>query len=341
MSSQGYSKLMIYIDFAPGAFGHFVEYACNTLVAGVSAEKLPFTSAGNSHNVAIAYTESRKFRCDHYTVPNPPGDDTEPAGPLPNDALVVQIKHTADDLLVLMMGMYERSQFELNLDQLHIDTYNKLTQEPIVGSRLLLLNHINEHYCQVKESYDAVKDSSWPDINTVADFKNLPQHIQDECINRHKLYFVEISADNPNCPRNILRDYYTNRFKNPDEYLNLDKMFQYHKNTSVYTIPFMDILDKEMFKQHLLNISKWKGFTVPFDYNKYDSLYNEFISRQPYRNAKKKCVKIIQKIQDREVFDFEPLHILEESYIIAQLNIPFPFDQQEWFKNSQEIYDLL
>lgn len=36
--------------------------------------------------------------------------------------------------------------------------------------------------------YNNVKDKSWPECNRFVDFKNLPQHIQDECINVHGLY---------------------------------------------------------------------------------------------------------------------------------------------------------
>jgi hypothetical protein len=36
-----------------------------------------------------------------------------------------------------------------------------------------------------KRSYDAIKDSSWPDCNTFEDFKNLPEAIQIECKTVH------------------------------------------------------------------------------------------------------------------------------------------------------------
>jgi hypothetical protein len=33
------------------------------------------------------------------------------------------------------------------------------------------------------EFYDDIKDPSWPECEKESDFVNLPQHIQDECIN--------------------------------------------------------------------------------------------------------------------------------------------------------------
>lgn len=35
--------------------------------------------------------------------------------------------------------------------------------------------------------YNDIKDPSWPECNRLVDFKNLPQHIQDECVKIHKL----------------------------------------------------------------------------------------------------------------------------------------------------------
>ena len=326
---------MIWIDFAPGAYGHFIEYACNTLIAGVDLP-LPFTEQGNSHNIQLEY-QDHHFKSKHCSIT---GLEAYQPVDLQNQS-VIQIKHTENDLLVLLMGMYERTPFNLNPDQLHIDTYHKLTQEPVEASRILLLEHINNHYKQVKESYDAVKDPSWSDVRSMSDYNKLPQHIKDECENVHQLYFVEISPDHPDCPRNILRDYYTNRFKNPDVYLKFNTMFHYPDAADVYVLPFTDILKKDKLLSHLNNISEWQGYDVSIDNDKFNNIYNEFISRQPYRNAKEKCDSIIERLNNRAIFEFEPLHIFEESYIIAQLNIPFPFDQQEWFKNSQEVYDLL
>lgn len=39
----------------------------------------------------------------------------------------------------------------------------------------------------LKKFYNTVKDSSWPDIKNYIDFKNLPEHIQNECIVNHNL----------------------------------------------------------------------------------------------------------------------------------------------------------
>lgn len=39
----------------------------------------------------------------------------------------------------------------------------------------------------IKAFYRDVKDPSWPECTTVAEFKQLPQHIQDECRDTHKI----------------------------------------------------------------------------------------------------------------------------------------------------------
>jgi hypothetical protein len=43
------------------------------------------------------------------------------------------------------------------------------------------------HDLSLKSFYNDVKDPSWPDCDNVDNFKCLPQHIQDECINLHHM----------------------------------------------------------------------------------------------------------------------------------------------------------
>jgi hypothetical protein len=51
------------------------------------------------------------------------------------------------------------------------------------------------------DAYSDIRDPSWPDCDRLDDFKNLPQHIQDECINIHKLdqYTQIIRTNNHGC----------------------------------------------------------------------------------------------------------------------------------------------
>lgn len=327
------TDMPILIDFAPGAYGHFVEYACNTIIAGIATAQLPFSSSGNSHN--IIYTESPKFLSAHYSFE----EFKEPVNF--TNAKVVQIKHGIDDLLTLLAGMYERTGFDLNINELHINTFNKLSVGP--SSRQLLLQHLQTYYfdnSKLIQSYESIKDPTWPAVSNVKQYNKLPTHIQDELKNIHGFKLFEFTASSPNCPRHILRDYYRRRFEFPEEYLKLETKFQYEPSTNVYTIPFADVLKKDQFETHLRNISRWANSTVEFNYTEFSKLYDKFIQKQPYCNLREHCDDLINRLKHQEIFEFEQLHLLEESRILAELGID-NYENDLWFSNSAEIYEKL
>lgn len=50
---------------------------------------------------------------------------------------------------------------------------------------LLTYNDYSDRYSEWKDSYNSVRDSTWPDCDTPAEFSKLPEAIQTECINIH------------------------------------------------------------------------------------------------------------------------------------------------------------
>jgi hypothetical protein len=182
----------------------------------------------------------------------------------------------------------------INNDQLETNTYYKLDN---IHYRWVLDTIIDSFFKnQISNSYNAVRDESWPDIQTADDFKKLPQHIRDECINVHNLELLELSESSPNCPRHILREFFEIGFSNPkiSGFMMQQQKMKY-ENLNVFVFPFFAFYDKNKFITQCKMIAEWAGL-VYNNYNIIENLHNEFIKRQPYAYSKQKSDTLVKQI---------------------------------------------
>jgi len=186
---------MIQIDFQGGAHGNYLEFVCNTM-CGVT-EGIPFNSAGASH--LKKYTSRKVFYADHYSYQ---GKDL--------GEKVVSIQITKNDLLpLLQISLLRAGDYGYDNNNLEVDTYNKLNNSDYRWALDKLIDGFFKD--QVQQSYNNVRDPAWPDIKTINDYNALPVHIQHECNTIHKLELLELSENYPNCPRSVLREFFSNR----------------------------------------------------------------------------------------------------------------------------------
>lgn len=279
---------------------------CNA-VAGCTQDTLPFNQAGAAHNKK--YIKPQMFSANHYSYL---GID------IPGN-MVISVQIAESDLLPLTaISLLRAGDHGYDSDELEIDTYNKLNN---VNYCHVLNDLINGYFFQqVETSYNAVRDPSWPAIKTLQDFKQLPAHIQKECIDQHRLQLRELSPESPDCPRHILRDFFKIGFANPGQQgfmkQQIDKM--HYTNKSVYVFPFAAFYNPEQFLQHIKLIAKWAGIV----YNKWESikiLHDEFLARQPYRELKQTCDHIVDTLCNNLTLQAPPVNLLAEAYINAQL----------------------
>ena len=319
---------MIYIDFQGGSHGNFLEFACNKFLAGISSTKeLPFNDHGASHDKD--YLGEKTFVAGHYFQYS--------EVPFTNSK-IISIRITADDLLPLSsISLLRAGDLNIDNDLLEVDTYNKFDN---VYYRWVLDNIIERFSVdQVKESYDAVKDPSWPEVNSLGDFENLPKWIKTECLEQQNLHLLEVSKEHPDCPRWVLREFLKLGFKDPKQagFMTQQEKIEYDSSNNVFYFPFGAFYDLEWFKKELFAISVWANL----DYNDPSALHAEFMKRQPYAHDKKFCDDILERIYKEESFEFPKLHLMQESYLTAQLEMyydcEFPVYQPVWFKNSDEI----
>lgn len=297
---------MIHIDFEAGAHGNFLEFVCNVM-AGVETIGDPFNAAGASHNKQ--YLTPKLFYAKHYSVRDIPLTYNR----------VIAVKIEVDDLLPLsQISLLRAGDHGYDNNMLEVDTYNKLNNKHY---RWVLDTLLNAFFTdQIKNSYNAVKDSGWPDIDTLKDFENLPEHIQKECFEVHNLELLELSPVNPDCPRHVLREFFQLGFENPANsgFVTRQELMQYDKSIDVYNFPFKAFYNKQLFLDQLDQIATWAGIQYTKQ-QQVEQLHVLFLEKQPYKDSKNKCDDLVLKIQNNAMSYTPAVDLLEEAYINAKL----------------------
>jgi hypothetical protein len=327
---------MIYIDFQAGSHGNYLEFACNRHLANIPTSRLPFGDDGAAH--VKPYLIDPVFKAWHYS--NHLGNRTE----LTNSK-IISIHITPDDLLQLIAICFLRagSTYNFDCDHLEKNTYHKLNT-PMTEQ---MLDHIIKYFFknQVRDSYNAVKDSTWPEVTTLQEFNYLPPWIHNECIAQHNLNLMELSESSPDCPRHILRDYFTEGFHHPANSVFIkeqQELFVYDKSNEVHKFPYSSFYNTEKFITEFKKLEKFTGYEI-VDYDQLLILHREFLKRQPYKDSKINCDKLFESIVQKNKFPMPSLGLLEESYLGAQLemcyNKKLDFLQDTWFTHSNQIHE--
>jgi len=297
---------MIAIDFQGGAHGNFLEFVCNTM-ANIKTGGLPFNATGASHNKL--YLTPALFYANHFSFNNIE---------LPGNR-VIAIKIDIDDLLPLsQISLLRAGDYGHDNDKLEIDTYNKLNN---VDYRWVLDNILASFFVdQIKNSYDAVKDSLWPTISNLNDFENLPDHIKKECIEVHKLQLLELSEFRPDCSRHILREFFQIGFSNPENhgFIVQQHRMNYDKSIDVYNFPFGAFYNTQQFLNQIELIADW----AKIKYNtqkQIADLHELFLAKQPYKDSKNKCDQIVQRVVETNDVNMPKINLIEEAYVNAML----------------------
>ena len=326
---------MIHIDFQGGAHGNYLEFVCNKFLAGVECNDSPFNELGAAH--AKLYYGEKQFHCWHYTDFRGVTTDLF-------DSKIISIQIEPDDLLPLQsVSLLRAGNWNIDNDQLEVNTYHKLNNEDY---EWVLDNLIVSFFqTQLQDSYNAVKDASWPDINSMADFKGLPAWIKSECINQHNLKLFEFDADHPDCPRHILREFFKISFRNPTQagFMVRQKKMIYDSSNDTIVFPFASFYNTDKFINQIQRIGTWCGLELK-QVQPVLELHQQFLARQIYKDSKKFCDELIKRIYAQEVFDLPKLDLIQESYMSGQLENHYgcelPADQIEWFTNSRQILDF-
>ncbi len=109
---------IIPIDFVAGSHGHFLETTLNKFF-GFTPVFDSFTSSGTSHVAPVEYINQRVFQAEHWFELYPDKIKHVPK--------LISIQYKQEDLLLLSsVSLLRAGDFDLDNDQLEVDTYNKL-----------------------------------------------------------------------------------------------------------------------------------------------------------------------------------------------------------------------
>lgn len=296
---------MICIDFQGGAHGNYLEFVCNKIM-GLTVGT-PFNSLGASHNKK--YIGTKIFEADHYSVCSKPI----------NSEKVISIQIDTDDLLPLQqVSLLRAGDFGYDNNLLEVDTYNKLNNQTYRWVLDIILQSFFTN--QIRDSYNAVKDPSWPTVTTIAEFENLPDTIKQECVKQHKLVLLELSSLYPDCPRSILREFFQIGFQHPAQqgFIVQQEQTKYSESKQVYVFPFRCFYNKHDFFKEIEKVAEWAEIQYTCQ-QEIDHLHDEFLLRQHYKDSKSKCDEIVIKIQNSTLPHIPTVGLIEEAYINAKL----------------------
>lgn len=300
----------IYIDFQGGAHGNYLEFVCNRFLAQIpTASPTPFNYLGASHRKQ--YLANPKFIANHFT----------PYGIVLNDAIVIAIHIEADDLLPLQcVSLLRAGDYNIQPDQLEIDTYHKLNNQdyrPVLDN--ILSSFFSPDY--FIGAYEAIADPSWPQVKSLADYCNLPSRIKEECENQHGFQWLQLSADQPHCPRYILREFFELGFRLPEQAgLMVTQDKRIHNGCTVHQFPFSAFYDRNRFVTELEKIAELT--CSRFDASNRDilELHQAFLAKQMYKDSKNRCDELVsQKRTDPDLVLLD-LDVIQEAYIASQLS---------------------
>ena len=295
---------MIQIDFQGGAHGNYLEFVLNSM-CGVTEDQLPFNIAGASHSKR--YVDKKVFYAGHYSYL---GKD------LANKVVSIQID-IIDLLPLCQISLLRAGDYGYDNNKLEFDTYNKLNNPNYKWVLDKLIDGFFKH--QIQTSYNNVREPTWPDVTSLQEFEQLPDHIRKECKDVHKLELFELSAQYPDCSRSILREFFQIGFENTAQqgFMYLQRTMLNYGDRDVYIFPFACFYNTDKFIEELKQVAHWAGITYN-NYNNTIHLHQEFLKRQPYAHSKTRCDAIVQDIiHNRETETARDL--LEEAYINAQL----------------------
>lgn len=188
-------------------------------------------------------------------------------------------------------------------------------------------------------------DNNLLEVDTYNKLKNIDYEHLIDTINR-TYPEAGISANNPDCPRHILREYFKFGFRDPEQHgfmLELNKLM-YSTHQDVFDFALSDLYDLDRFLSRTQALSLWYG-TPLVDLLALTELHKEFLTKQIYREHHVICDQIIEAVQQGQELAIPPLTLFQESYINGRIEHLYqremPFFMTQYFSNTRDIIACL
>lgn len=325
---------MIPIIFYAGTHGHFVEFVLNKVIHGDKIHMSnPLGVVGTSHlqRTDANYQSHKIFKCKFLEKYDYPAD--QPLLKIDFDS--------SEDIFAFQLNLKRGEDYNIDPDTLEHMTYQKLFGKygPYGKDSCgpdKIINDINK-FTDLAPYYN-IKDESWPAINSVDDFYNLPKHILDECINVFGYKPIQITENHPNAPRWVLRSIFKSWFFDQSMRPSTNLLL-INKHPTVYNLPLRSLYNTDSFKQEIINIGKFFNVKINLE-NFSDQVHQQFVDMVPYKESKFKCERIVNSISNHEHFQIA-LNVVEEGYvnycIEQKFGITMPEETEHYFKDTNEL----
>ena len=303
------STKKIYIDFQGGSHGNYLEFVCNRFLAGTpTAAALPFNRFNAAHEKQ--YLADPLFKCNHFTT----------YGITLTNETVISIHIEPNDLLPLQcVSLLRAGDRDIRPEALEIDTYHKLCNPDYQTVLDNLIDHFFNPADTIK-AYRSIADPGWPEIASLQDYYQLPPHIRRECEEIHAFVINQLDPEHPDCPREILVEFFQIGFLDPTTHgFMTTQETQMHIDCDIHLFPFGCLYDEDKFMDQINKLSN--SLHMPFRHPEQDLvlLHREFLRRQPYKDAKKSCDKLIHRMLHHPEIKIPALDVIQEAYVRAML----------------------
>ena len=330
---------MISIVFYAGTHGNFLEFVLNKLMHGsqITMSSPTSNSLGTSHTQRkdSNYQKHKYFVCHGWPSSGKQID-------ISNKFIKIDFGE-AEDLTVVQLNLKRGEDYNIDPDDLENNTYFKLLNK--YGSDGEKENGPNrladciQQYSNLQGYYN-IKDESWADIQTPADFYSLPVDVIKECTDDFGFVPFQFDEHHPNAPRWILRDIFKNWFLDTNSLpsFHMEYFDKVYQDKQVYSIPLRSLYNIDQFKIELSNIEKF--FKLSFVEYDIENIHNDYIKKVPFLNSANDCQQIINNIKTKEkmIIDF---NVVEEGYINAKIKQIYGVDlfteNNDYFSNIQEL----
>ena len=328
---------MIPILFYAGTHGHYVEFVLNKAIHGDKIHMIdPLGSLGTSHapRTDANYLCHRTFNA----ISKPHLSEIETIEETLSRPILMIDFDSSEDIFALQLNLKRGEDHNIDPDSLEHMTYQKLfgKSDPYGHGPDKIINNINS-FTDLTPYYN-IKDESWPAIDSVDDFYNLPKHILDECINVFGYTPIQITQSRPDAPRWVLRSIFKSWFYNQPN-LPSNHLIEFAQHKNAYKLQLKNLYHVDSFKQEIINAGKFFNIELSLD-NFSSQVHEQFIDMVPYKQSKFNCERIINSIDSLDHFQIK-LNVVEEGYINCCLEQKFgivmPEEAEPYFKDTSEL----
>lgn len=309
--------MKINIDYVAGCNQTYLEYLFNTV----------FVTGNFSLTLDDINARSDKlFELNNFSSTN-------------NNKTRIAIVFGEDDLLhVTHASLTKRGSTYVGIRDLDYETLLQLDNEfmrDCIDDFMQLANRI-------PSNYNDIKGTNWPDVDSIQDFYNLPEEIQEECKIHYGFQPTVITKDNFFLDRRLMRGYFTAWFLDTQRHPLYRKRqaMSYPDDYIVYYLPFKDLWQVDRFLPHIDRIADIFKIDVvddpklPRNLKDVRHFVESYLFRYQHRNIASDTDQVLEDIRAGKSKDIN-LSVLQEAYINAKLS--GKLDNITYIRNTKDI----